>query len=167
MTSEYYRLHPEKRKEHNRKYFTKHKESIKKYHKKWKELNPGKMNAYGRKWWHKMKQINPKYLKNKAKKYNKKRKIKEIEMKMNLIKIFGSKCKKCGYNKNMAALDFHHIFTKEKNIYRRKQWKDILKNIKNYLLICSNCHKELHNPNLNIRIKKRNILGIEPEKREV
>lgn len=57
-------------------------------------------------------------------------------------------CKKCGYNKCGAALDFHHINPDEKE--RRvtcKTWQTRLgeAEIKKCILICKNCHMEEHN----------------------
>ena len=64
------------------------------------------------------------------------------------------KCKNCGYSKNFAALEFHHKEPKLKNfriternyIAKEKLRCEILK----CDILCSNCHRELHNPQLNI-----------------
>lgn len=67
--------------------------------------------------------------------------------KINLIKVFGSKCSICGYNSCFAALEFHHLDEKEKeySISRNcHSLKDDLKETKKCLLVCSNCHREIH-----------------------
>ena len=59
----------------------------------------------------------------------------------------GGKCVRCGYNKCLKALEFHHIdpakkdFTISNDHFRLI---DAVKESKKCILICSNCHKELH-----------------------
>ena len=63
------------------------------------------------------------------------------------------KCEKCGYNKNHAALVFHH-FTNEKNFEISSSKTRSKEKLYNEILICDllcqNCHHELHNPNMTI-----------------
>ena len=69
----------------------------------------------------------------------------------------GGKCEKCGYEKNLAALCFHHKDPKEKErelglsslLVGKKSQEKIKKEIKKCLLLCSNCHMEIHYPKLN------------------
>lgn len=63
----------------------------------------------------------------------------------------GGKCSICGYFKNLSALEFHHEVPLRKEMRKRdkfenthSKWFDLTK----VILICSNCHKELHNPQL-------------------
>lgn len=65
---------------------------------------------------------------------------------------YGTSCTICGYNKNYAALDFHHINPEEKeynpaqlinNLYNLD---DIFNELDKCQLVCANCHRELHNP---------------------
>ena len=61
----------------------------------------------------------------------------------------GGKCQICGYNKCMAALEFHHLNPNEKdfqiaNFYTRN-WKDIKKELDKCILLCANCHREVEN----------------------
>ena len=62
----------------------------------------------------------------------------------------GGKCSKCGYDKNIAALGFHHLDPKTKEAewgrMRLLNWKKTVEELKKCILICSNCHIELHNP---------------------
>lgn len=60
----------------------------------------------------------------------------------------GSKCQICGYDKCINALEFHHLDpTKKdfgishKNIRSIEAYKE---EIKKCILVCSNCHKEIH-----------------------
>lgn len=65
-------------------------------------------------------------------------KIKEIR---------GGKCIRCGYDRCIKALEFHHIDPSKKdftisNDHFRLQ--EAVEETKKCILICSNCHKELH-----------------------
>lgn len=77
-----------------------------------------------------------------------------IKRKLELIKLKGGKCEKCGYSKNISALEFHHIdpSTKEFNLDERHlsntTIEKILKESDKCILVCSNCHKEIHYPHL-------------------
>ena len=44
-----------------------------------------------------------------------KQKLRHVSRKIELIKMMGGKCCLCGYDKNYAALDFHHINPSEKS----------------------------------------------------
>jgi hypothetical protein len=68
----------------------------------------------------------------------------------------GGRCSICGYNKNFSALTFHHVDPKGKlfqldlrSLSNRKQ-SLIDDEIKKCILVCSNCHAELHNPKHNL-----------------
>lgn len=73
-----------------------------------------------------------------------------IERKIEAMKLFNSKCCKCGYCRNYAALEFHHIDPKEKDFVweklRRMEWSQIVCELKKCVLLCSNCHREEHWP---------------------
>jgi len=80
---------------------------------------------------------------------------KGFERKLLLIQELGGGCQKCGYNKNIAALEFHHIQSNKKfNLDSRAfaNYKlDIIKEeLKKCILVCSNCHQEIHHPHLQI-----------------
>lgn len=55
----------------------------------------------------------------------------------------------CGYNRCWAALDFHHKDQSQKEFvisgnYTRS-WEVLKKELDKCDLICSNCHREIHN----------------------
>lgn len=85
--------------------------------------------------------------------YHKKRGLKR---KIELILSMGGSCKLCGYNKNITALDFHHLNPKEKNfkldirMLASTKMLTLLKEAKKCIVVCSNCHRELHNPQYTI-----------------
>lgn len=65
------------------------------------------------------------------------------------IKYKGGKCTICGYNRCNNALDFHHIDPEEKSfgIGRcgcSKSWQSIKVELDKCILVCSNCHREIH-----------------------
>ena len=69
--------------------------------------------------------------------------------KINLIKVCGNCCNLCGYNKTINALEFHHIDPKEKKYGISSQGichslEEDLQEIKKCILVCSNCHREIH-----------------------
>jgi len=65
------------------------------------------------------------------------------------IKYKGGSCVACGYSKCLEALDFHHIDEVKKSFgisakgYTRS-WKSIQSELDKCILICANCHRELH-----------------------
>jgi len=67
--------------------------------------------------------------------------------KKKLIEIKGGKCQICGYSNCVAALEFHHIDevkrAKISYIYNRG-WDRILKEVEKTILVCANCHREIH-----------------------
>ena len=70
--------------------------------------------------------------------------------KENLIKVCESKCALCGYNKLPAALEFHHIDPSKKSYGIASQGtchnlETDLAEIKKCILVCANCHREIHN----------------------
>lgn len=73
-------------------------------------------------------------------KWRKRTKIKLVEYK-------GGECEKCGYDKCMSALEFHHLDPNKKDFtISGKSWRyDRLKlEVDKCILVCSNCHKEIH-----------------------
>lgn len=60
----------------------------------------------------------------------------------------GGVCEICGYNKCLAALEFHHINMEEKEFTISKVRTLSVDKIKHELdkcmLLCSNCHREIH-----------------------
>ena len=69
-----------------------------------------------------------------------------------MINFLGGCCSKCGYNKNYAALEFHHVKDKSFSLDSRKisntSMSKLLEELKKCILLCSNCHKEHHYPDL-------------------
>ena len=80
--------------------------------------------------------------------------LRSLKRKQILLEMRGGGCEKCGYNKNLAALEFHHKNPKDKiskldsRILSNRTWKFILVEFEKCEVLCSNCHKEIHNPEL-------------------
>ena len=61
----------------------------------------------------------------------------------------GGKCEICGYNRCVEALDFHHRNPIEKDFsisskgYTRS-WKRVMEELDKCMIVCANCHRELH-----------------------
>jgi hypothetical protein len=54
-------------------------------------------------------------------------------------------CSLCGYSKCFSALEFHHINAdKEKTIGWTKTTTEFLRESSKCVLVCSNCHREIH-----------------------
>ncbi len=71
------------------------------------------------------------------------------KLKQQCLDYKGNKCNRCGYNKCVNAMEFHHMNPDEKdfNISRIKLLKftDIVKQeLDKCELLCSNCHREVH-----------------------
>lgn len=67
----------------------------------------------------------------------------------NLIKVCESKCALCGYANLSAALEFHHIDPSKKSYGIASQGtchnlEADLAEIKKCILVCANCHREIH-----------------------
>lgn len=66
--------------------------------------------------------------------------------KQTLVDLLGGECRCCGYKKSLRALEFHHIdpTKKEIRISSTGKWEKLIKEIEKCVLVCSNCHKEIH-----------------------
>jgi predicted HNH restriction endonuclease len=59
----------------------------------------------------------------------------------------GGRCTKCGYDKCDIAIDFHHIDPKKKDFSisgHCKSFERIKPELDKTILLCANCHRELH-----------------------
>ena len=62
--------------------------------------------------------------------------------------VLGDKCACCGYDKCIQALEFHHLNPAEKDFSfsgnTNRSWEDTRKEIQKCILVCANCHREIH-----------------------
>ncbi len=82
-------------------------------------------------------------------KYRKWQNKARIQRKIELIKMLGGKCNRCGYSRSIHALSFHHINPDDKSFsFFQKgmltKMKDLVEEVKKCELLCMNCHMELH-----------------------
>lgn len=72
--------------------------------------------------------------------------------KQRLVELHGGCCKNCGYRKNFTALCFHHVDPKDKEFGIDSSkcsdvpWEVLYAESLKCILLCQNCHHELHNP---------------------
>ena len=72
---------------------------------------------------------------------------KEVRRKAILYK--GGRCQKCGYDRCVEALEFHHLESSDKDFgisskgYTRS-WDKIREELEKCVLLCANCHPETH-----------------------
>lgn len=70
------------------------------------------------------------------------------EVKRKAVSILGNKCSRCGYDKYIGALEFHHRDAKKKDFAISKnanrRWEVVEREVRKCDLLCSNCHKEVH-----------------------
>lgn len=65
------------------------------------------------------------------------------------IEYKGGKCAACGYDKCPAAFDFHHLDPKQKDFGIAAggithSWKKVKEELDKCIMLCANCHRELH-----------------------
>jgi hypothetical protein len=82
--------------------------------------------------------------------WRKRTKLKALEYK-------GGKCVACGYSRCMRALKFHHLDPDEKEfgISRKgntRAWEKIRAELDKCLLVCGNCHDEIHEGLLDVTV---------------
>ena len=70
------------------------------------------------------------------------------KIKKHLISLLGGKCERCGYNKCISALEFHHKDPLEKDFAlsgsKILSIKKMEEEVKKCTLFCANCHREEH-----------------------
>jgi 5-methylcytosine-specific restriction endonuclease McrA len=81
--------------------------------------------------------------------------VMRLVRKFNLIQKAGGSCVVCGYKKNISSLAFHHINKKGANLSGAHLLSmSILgaeEEISKCVLVCHNCHNEIHNPELGLK----------------
>ncbi len=84
----------------------------------------------------------------------KSQKDKGLKNKLKLLDLKGKYCQKCGYNKNISALCFHHLRDKNFGIDIRKcsntSWVKLVEEANKCIVLCHNCHMEEHYPEHNL-----------------
>lgn len=79
----------------------------------------------------------------------------------------GGTCERCGYNKCIKALEFHHLNPSQKDFTISNdhfKLKDAIEESKKCILICANCHRELHDNLWNVEeliLKEKEEVGLD------
>ena len=96
--------------------------------------------------------------------------MRSLRRKYYLISLKGGKCEKCGYDKNLAAFDFHHRDPKTKKFQldqrtlSNNSMKVIMEEFEKCDVYCANCHREHHSPDLVIEKIKDKLLEFDERK---
>lgn len=97
-----------------------------------------------------------------------KQRLRALERKLYLVNVVGGKCKECGYNRNLAALDFHHVNPETKTFpldicsLGHFSLEKCIEESKKCIILCAVCHREKHNPDMFIK-NMVPPLGLEPK----
>ena len=94
-------------------------------------------------------------------KHGKKKKVSNTEAveswrkrkKKALVEYKGGKCQCCGYYRCIEALEFHHLDPNIKSFTisgKSKSFNSLKNEVDKCILVCSNCHKEIHAGLINI-----------------
>jgi len=89
------------------------------------------------------------------------------KLKIMAVEYKGGKCVVCGYKKYVGALEFHHLIpdTKDFGIGSRgytRSWKMVKMELDKCVIVCANCHREIHGGLLNtFELNPNNHINIE------
>ena len=126
---QYYQTNKEKKKAYDKQYAKTHREQRNKLCQKWRTAHPTELAII----------LHKSYLKHRNEKREYGRKRNETQ-KLEIIKYLGSKCSKCGYDKCFWALELHHTSPEVKE--KSSSWKHY--DLSKVILVCANCHREIH-----------------------
>jgi hypothetical protein len=79
-----------------------------------------------------------------------------LTRKLELVKAAGGRCIICAYDKNLGALTFHHTVLDNKDFkldmrsMSNRTLESVLAELDKCILVCQNCHAELHYPHLDL-----------------
>ena len=79
------------------------------------------------------------------------------EKKQQCVDYKGGECVVCGFNKFLAALEFHHLDPKIKDQNMAKQsarnlpFEKMKKELDKCVLLCANCHRGVHSKEINLK----------------
>ena len=81
--------------------------------------------------------------------YHKRQIKRRRELKTTMKTASGGKCSVCGYDRCLDALQYHHINPSQKShlvgsMFSTHCKEDIQKEIDKCVLLCANCHQEIH-----------------------
>lgn len=77
-------------------------------------------------------------------------KVRRLKLKRLAVEYKGEYCQRCGYNKCIGALEFHHLDPSKKDFSisqdggNARSWSKIKLELDKCIMLCSNCHREVH-----------------------
>jgi hypothetical protein len=86
------------------------------------------------------------------------------KLKAMAVEHLGGKCMSCGYDKSVWAMDFHHLDPSQKDFAisvagNSMSWENVRKEVEKCILLCKNCHAELHAFEFENMGTKPNVIG--------
>lgn len=87
--------------------------------------------------------------------------VRRNKLKEKAIKFKGEKCQNCGYDRCKRALTFHHLDPSKKSFALTSNkifsisWRAAEEELKKCILLCANCHFELHDKEVENRYNKK------------
>ena len=73
--------------------------------------------------------------------------IRRYRTKRKAVELLGGRCIRCGYDENIAAMEFHHVKGEKEftiGMVANKSWSIVVEELKKCELLCSNCHRIEH-----------------------
>ena len=88
--------------------------------------------------------------------------------KIHAVNAFGGQCQICGYKKCIDALEFHHIDestkkAKPSHVIMRWSWERAKEELDKCMLVCANCHREIHAKEFDFELQNHVLPWIEME----
>ena len=83
--------------------------------------------------------------------------------KLKAVQYLGGSCSKCGYNKCLGSLQFHHTDPSKKDFSisgKSISWDKIKTELDKCILVCSNCHGELHYGNNTVELLPDRVIPV-------
>ena len=74
------------------------------------------------------------------------------------IRLKNSGCFVCGYTQCYAALEFHHLRGKDKDMNECGTYRSLMREVARCVVVCANCHREIH-AGLHPHITRRYVQG--------
>jgi phage FluMu protein Com len=74
-------------------------------------------------------------------------KIRRFRAKLSAVAFLGGKCNRCGWNKHVSGLEFHHVSgVKEFGIgnVANRSWNVVKEELRKCELLCATCHRLVH-----------------------
>lgn len=83
------------------------------------------------------------------------------KQKENIIYVMGGRCACCGYDRCNRALELHHLNPAEKEFTfaanTNRAWEYVVKELPKTIMVCANCHREIHDGLISNNILKSNF----------